>query len=154
MPEYLPRHIWELTVQKPNGDWHYVRTGKCLFDTAINEAIRYRQQQQPCQLVSIVNVDGVTHRPLATANLAAWKHNEFGFCAALVTTHGDANVGHDPQTVATYLRHQASAAFRDGEYEISARLGAAAMCINEDARNNHEPNWQRAAEVMHVPAHS
>ncbi len=146
MPQYLPRHIWEITVQVPNGDWHYVRTGKCLFDTAVDEAIRFRQSR-PSQLVSIANVDapGVSS---GSHDLSSWKHNEFGYCASLVATKGGNQVGRDPKTIAAYLRHQASSAFRDREYEISARLSTAAICINEDARNNHEPNWQRAAEIM------
>ena len=78
----------------------------------------------------------------------AWKDYELGYCYNLVAMHGDENVGHDPKTIATYLRLQASSAFRDGEYEIAARLGAAATAINEDARNNHVPAWERAVDCL------
>ncbi len=77
-----------------------------------------------------------------------WNGREYLYCRKLVVKQGNAEVGHDPKTVATYLRLQASKAFRDGEYEISARLGTAATAINEDARNNHVPNWKHAAAIL------
>ena len=77
-----------------------------------------------------------------------WKSDELGYCRHLAANHGDNNVGRGPKEIATYLRLQASDAFRDGEYEISARLGTAATCINEDARNNHAPDWTRAVEIL------
>ena len=80
--------------------------------------------------------------------MANWKDGECGYCYHLALCNGDAKVGRDPKTIATYLRLQASQAFRDGEYERSARLGAAATCINEDARNNHAPNWILASEIL------
>ncbi len=73
-----------------------------------------------------------------------WKSDEFAYCAGLVRNRGDDNVGYDPKRIATYLRLQASDAYRSHEYELSARLGTAATCINEDARNNHEPRWDAA----------
>lgn len=79
-----------------------------------------------------------------------WKAGEFEYCAELVRSRGDVNVGDDPKTIATYLRLQASQAFRDGQLEIAARLGAAATAINEDARNSHNPDWGRAAKIMEV----
>ncbi|MDE2103796.1 MAG: hypothetical protein KGL39_41545 [Patescibacteria group bacterium] len=77
-----------------------------------------------------------------------WKDGEFAYCRELILSRGDDNVGHDPKSIATYLRLQASAAFRDGEMEIAARLGQAATCVNEDARNNHAPDWRRAEHAL------
>jgi hypothetical protein len=85
---------------------------------------------------------------LGIRNAERWRNGKFIYCAFLVASHGNDNVGHDPKTIATYLRLQASQAFRDGEHEISARLGAAATAINEDARNNHAPDWTRAEAIM------
>jgi hypothetical protein len=94
-----------------------------------------------------------------------WKQNEYGYCCVLVCSRGNDSVGRDPKTVATYLRLQASDAFRtadqiDGSqpavwdeatlYEMAARLGAAATAINEDARNNYAPDWRRALAVLDV----
>jgi hypothetical protein len=81
----------------------------------------------------------------------SWKDYEFGYCLNLIRTKGNANVGHDPKTIASYLRLQASSAFRDRELEITARLCCAATAINEDARNNHEPQWDRAERYMVDP---
>ena len=78
----------------------------------------------------------------------AWKDYEFGYCLNLIRTRGNAEVGHDPKTIASYLRLQASSAMRDGEIEITARLACAATAINEDARNNHQPDWWRAEHYM------
>jgi hypothetical protein len=77
-----------------------------------------------------------------------WKDGEYVYCIDLVHCQGNDDVSRDPKTVAQYLRLQASAAFRDGEYEIAARLGAAATCINCDARNNHAPDWTRALDCL------
>ncbi len=77
-----------------------------------------------------------------------WKGGEYVYCRDLIISHGDASVGHDPKTIATYLRLQASSAFHDRQYVIAARLGQAATCINEDARNNHTPFWDRALQAM------
>ena len=70
------------------------------------------------------------------------------FCLKLIANEGDAKVGYDPRTIATYLRLQASSAFRAKDYKSSACLGAAATAISEDARNNHIPDWQRARIYM------
>lgn len=78
----------------------------------------------------------------------AWKDHEYRYCRQVVREHGDDNVTHDPKTIASYLRLQAADAFRAGEYAISARLGYAATCINEDARNDHPPRWNDAIEVL------
>jgi hypothetical protein len=78
----------------------------------------------------------------------AWKAYEFSYCYSLVERRGDDKVGRDPKTIATYLRLQASSAFSDDEFEISARLSTAATAINEDARNSHTPNWQRAEDIL------
>lgn len=78
----------------------------------------------------------------------AWRGNEFGYCRRLVNHRGDDRVGRDPKTIATYLRVTSSQAYDDGEYEISARLAKAAICINEDARNNHAPNWTYAEKAV------
>jgi hypothetical protein len=80
-----------------------------------------------------------------------WNEGELGYCCKLIGDRGNDSVGRDPKTVATYLRLQAASAFRDGEIEISARLGAAATAINEDARNNHAPDWKRAESAMLAP---
>jgi hypothetical protein len=77
-----------------------------------------------------------------------WKDGELNYCAVLVENCGNDSVGRDPKTIATYLRLQAACAFDDGEFEIAARLGAAATAINEDARNNHKPNWGRALNIL------
>ena len=80
--------------------------------------------------------------------MAHFDRDEMTYCANLVSTKGDRNVGLDPKTIATYLRLQASIAFNAGEYECSARLGEAATALNCDARNNHAPNWARAESVL------
>lgn len=77
-----------------------------------------------------------------------WNDNELDYCTELVRHRGDHKVGTDPKTVATYLRLMAAQAFRDQEWEISSRLGMAATCINEDARNNHEPHWDEAWKAL------
>lgn len=79
---------------------------------------------------------------------ADWKDGEFTYCREIVKYRGDTNVGHDPKGIASYLRLQASHAFRMGEYEISARLGGAATAISWDARNNHAPDWARAIKAL------
>lgn len=93
-----------------------------------------------------------------------WKDGEFTYCIGIVARRGDDNVSQDPKTIASYLRLQASSAFRDamsaeGEgvggslragverstlLEIAARLGEAATAVNCDARNGHAPDWRRA----------
>lgn len=70
------------------------------------------------------------------------------FCLKIIANEGDAKVGYDPKTIATYLRLQAATAFRVEDYKTSACLGAAAMAINEDARNDHTPDWKRAHIYM------
>lgn len=77
-----------------------------------------------------------------------WNEGELDYCIALVQAHGDHKVGKCPKTIATYLRLQAAQAFRDQEYEISSRLGMAATCINEDARNDHRPGWHEARSAL------
>ena len=74
-----------------------------------------------------------------------WHDGEYDDCRRLVRDCGDGAVRREPKTIATYLRRQAEHALRDGEYEISARLGAAATAINTDARNNHDPDWEHRA---------
>lgn len=81
-----------------------------------------------------------------------WKDGEFAYCEALVHARGNRDVGGAPQTIAAYLRLQASSAFSDGEFELSARLAYAATAINEDARNAHTPNWAEAERVLAGPA--
>jgi hypothetical protein len=73
-----------------------------------------------------------------------FNRDKLEFCLKLIANEGDAKVGYDPRTIAAYLRLQASSAFRAKDYKTSACLGAAATAINEDARNNHEPDWKRA----------
>lgn len=84
--------------------------------------------------------------------MTVWKDGECLYCLRLIESHGDEKVGRDPKTIATYLRIQASAAFRDRQFEIAARLGAAATAINEDARNNHAPDWARASAALNGDA--
>jgi hypothetical protein len=79
-----------------------------------------------------------------------WKDREFEYCALLVQARGDDSVGRDPKDIAQYLRLQAANAFRDNEFELSAHLCAAATAINEDARNNHEPDWELAYTILFV----
>jgi hypothetical protein len=73
-----------------------------------------------------------------------FDREELEFCLKLITNEGNPKVGYDPKTIATYLRLKASSAFRVKDYKSSACLGAAATAINEDARNNHTPDWKRA----------
>lgn len=80
----------------------------------------------------------------------AWNDGEWGYLCGLVAKHGDGNVGHDPKTVAAYLRLQASSAFRDKRYRLAAAIGHAATCVNSDARNNHPPDWDRARQALNV----
>ncbi len=79
-----------------------------------------------------------------TPQFEEWKDNEYGYCFSLVARQGDPRIGHDPKTIATYLRLQAVDAFRDGHYEISARLSTAATALNSDARHSHIPRWDDA----------
>lgn len=82
------------------------------------------------------------------ASDVAWKDGEWGYLCCLVAQHGDDNVSRDPKTVATYLRLQASQAHRDKRYRLASCIFAAATAINEDARNNHEPDWTRARALL------
>jgi hypothetical protein len=50
-----------------------------------------------------------------------WHDGEYDYCRRLVRDCGDGAVRREPKTIATYLRLRAAHAFRDGEYEISAR---------------------------------
>jgi hypothetical protein len=75
-------------------------------------------------------------------------NEELAYCIELLSSHGDDNVGHDPKSIAAYLRLQASAAFRSGDYEVAARFGAAATAVNWDARNNHAPDWRAAIVAL------
>lgn len=77
-----------------------------------------------------------------------WKDGEWGYLVCVVAQHGDDNVTRDPKTVASYLRIQASQAFKDGRYRLAAVIGEAATAINCDARNNHDPDWNRAAKAL------
>jgi hypothetical protein len=77
-----------------------------------------------------------------------FDREELEFCLKLIANEGDAKVGYDPKTIAAYLRLQASSAFRAKDYKSSACLGAAATAINEDARNDHAPDWHRAQIYM------
>jgi len=81
-------------------------------------------------------------------DMRAWKEGELHYCCLLIGGKGDDKVGHDPKTVATYLRLQSACAFRDGEYVLSAALATAATAINCDARNNHAPDWKAAEKIM------
>lgn len=65
MPEPLPQHIWEITVQLPNGDWEYMRTiDRVSFQEAVEMALAFAGTRP---LVSIVNVDpGAPAGPVPT----------------------------------------------------------------------------------------
>jgi len=76
------------------------------------------------------------------------QDEEYKYCVALVESRGDALVGKDPKSIATYLRLQAATYFRIEQWETAARLGRAATFINEDARNSHEPHWNFALKVL------
>jgi hypothetical protein len=59
-PHPLPKHIWEITVQVRDGDWHYTRTSEPVpFDVAVHWALEFEQGFliQGGRLVSIANVD-------------------------------------------------------------------------------------------------
>ena len=81
---------------------------------------------------------------ILTSDDVAWNDGEWGYLCCLVAQHGDNNVGHDPKTVAAYLRLQASSAFQAKRYTLAACIGAAATAINCDARNSHTPHWEKA----------
>lgn len=77
-----------------------------------------------------------------------WKDGELSYLCSLVENGGDDNVGRDPKTIATYLRLQASDAYRAGLLELASHIFMAATAINEDARNNHAPDWARAIDIL------
>lgn len=83
-----------------------------------------------------------------SARHAAWKDGELGYLCCLVAQHGDDGVGHDPKSVANYLRLQAADAYRAELFVLAAHIGAAATAVNEDARNNHSPDWDRARKYL------
>jgi predicted Zn-dependent protease len=80
--------------------------------------------------------------------IVMFNREKLEFCLKLIANEGDAKVGYDPKAIATYLRLQASKAFRAKDYKTSACLGAAATAISEDARNDHAPDWKRAQIYM------
>jgi hypothetical protein len=56
----LPKHVWEITVQVDNGDWHYRRTSAPMpFDIAVRTALVFEETfaDRGGRLVSIANVD-------------------------------------------------------------------------------------------------
>ena len=57
MPEPLAQHVWEITVQLPNGDWEYMRTmARVTFHEAVDMALAFADAgKRP--IVSIINVD-------------------------------------------------------------------------------------------------
>lgn len=64
MPDPLPEHVWEITVQVDNGDWHWQRTtpsAPCMFALAVRAALVFEQlfHDRGGRLVSIANVDQV-----------------------------------------------------------------------------------------------
>lgn len=86
------------------------------------------------------------HSELASLTL----NDEFAYCRMLVETHGNDSVGRTPSVIASYLRLQASTAFRNGSYEMAARLGHAATQINWSADNKHEPHWDNALNAFDI----
>ena len=60
MADPLPKHVWEITVQVDNGDWHYTEPPcQMPFDIAVRTAIVYEETfvDRGGRLVSIANVD-------------------------------------------------------------------------------------------------
>jgi hypothetical protein len=56
----LPKHVWEITVQVNDGDWHYTRTSEPVpFDVAVHMALDFEEgfMLKGGRLVSIANVD-------------------------------------------------------------------------------------------------
>ena len=56
----LPKHVWEITVQVNDGDWHYTRTSEPVpFSVAVRTALVYEAMLslKGGRLVSIANVD-------------------------------------------------------------------------------------------------
>ena len=53
----LPAHVWEITVQVENGDWHYTRTPKTTFDEAVDQAVWFKSNFGYGKLISIQDVD-------------------------------------------------------------------------------------------------
>ena len=80
--------------------------------------------------------------------VSEWRDGEMRYLRNVIANQGDDNVTRDPKTIAAYFRLQASSAFRDGHYKLSACIGAAATAINSDARNDHAPDWQTARAYL------
>ena len=56
----FPKHVWEITVQVNDGDWHYTRTSELVpFDVAVHMALDFEEgfMLKGGRLVSIANVD-------------------------------------------------------------------------------------------------
>mgnify|MGYP001568525459 CR=1 FL=1 len=77
-----------------------------------------------------------------------WKEGKLGYLQCLISQQGDRNVGTDPKSIACYLRLQAAQAYRDGLFELSAHISAAAFAINQDARTSHMPDWTYAKKPL------
>lgn len=73
---------------------------------------------------------------------------EYVYCYNLLVTRGNDSVGRVPSVIASYLRLQASIAFRAGDMESAARLGHAATMINWSADNKHAPRWRDALAAL------
>lgn len=57
MSDPLPQHVWEITVQLPNGDWEYMRTmARVTFHEAVEMALAFADADKR-PIVSIANVD-------------------------------------------------------------------------------------------------
>jgi hypothetical protein len=57
MADPLPRHVWEITVQLPNGDWQYMRTiGRVSFHEAVKMGLAFAEADKG-PIVSIASVD-------------------------------------------------------------------------------------------------
>jgi hypothetical protein len=59
MPDPLPQHVWEITIQVRNGDWRYTRIGPTSYDNAVRLAVDYRAANilDDPQIVSIAKLD-------------------------------------------------------------------------------------------------
>lgn len=122
------------------------REGKC-SNNSQSSTSRRDHTPSPETSAGVGSAAGEKTKPSSGVS-ANWTEDEWYYCQGLIRSHGNPEVGHDPKTIATYLRLQSSKALNHGLYEMSARLGYAATCINEDARNNHEPRWDDADRTL------
>lgn len=62
--ENIPLHMWEITVETENGDWHWRRTDtRVTFDKAVEEAIRFEFLLKGGRILSIQKVSEPSYTP-------------------------------------------------------------------------------------------